>query len=338
MNHITMSELQARQGTLMVLLDNKYGPPIPRGLTVMPEKESLYATDVYFWEGWEDLVDVEQEARLPVLLAHTFILVRPDAIASRKIESILQWLRLNGYSVVDGVAVQLDRHQVRSLWLYQWNAALPERKGACDILMGACPSLLLLIRSMPGEDEIATRRFARQKGRADPKSSRPGDLRASMGHRSIMLSLIHSPDEPADFLREIAVVLPEKSRKSLLDRMLTGATRAEDELSSLAKRLYEGVAEHTLELEPSLARVERAAKNSMLTHSRASSDALGLIEDIRRGRRTDWRELFGLLDDCGALYDEWDRITIAGHIITMNSDNVRLLIPRVPEGNSSLMP
>lgn len=96
----------------MNFLQTLYGPPMPRGLTGMPEKEALYATDAYFWEGWEDLVDVAQESALAFLRTHAFILVRPDAIASRKIEPILQWLHLNGYSVVDAAALRPDHHQV----------------------------------------------------------------------------------------------------------------------------------------------------------------------------------------------------------------------------------
>jgi nucleoside diphosphate kinase len=296
----------------------------------MPEKEALYATDAFFWEGWEDLVEVAQESALAVLQAYSFILVRPDAIASRKIGPILQWLHLNGYSVTDATTLRPDRHQVRALWQYQWNAALPERKAACDILMSACPSLLLVIRPAAGGDETATRRFARQKGPADPKASRPGDLRASLGHKSIMLSLIHSPDEPADLIREIAILLPEAARKSLLRRMMAGTTWADDELSRLAQELYGHAPEHALELAQSLGRVEAAARKCQGTHARASSDAIGLIEDIRRHAKTDWREIFALLDGCGASYDEWDRITIAGHVISMNHGNVRLLIPRAP--------
>ncbi|MCW7536788.1 nucleoside-diphosphate kinase [Aquabacterium sp. A7-Y] len=322
----------------MIVLDNTYGPRMPGGLTVMREKEALYATDAYFWEGWEDLVDVAQDAALKVLLAHSYVLVRPDAIASRKLEPLLQWLRVNDYSVVDAVAVQLDRHQVRSLWQYQWNTALPERKAACDILMSACHSLLVSIRPAPSGNEIATRRFARQKGPADPKASRAGDLRGSLGHKSIMLSLVHSPDEPADLVREIAILLPERARKSLLQRMLTGATLPDDELSKLAKELYSSVPEHTLDLSQSLLRVETAARSRMHTCAGPSSNAIRLIEDIRHRTRTDWRDLFDLLDECEAPYDAWDRITIAGHITAMNHDNVKLLIPRAPADHATASP
>nr|WP_315463268.1 nucleoside-diphosphate kinase [uncultured Rhodoferax sp.] len=321
----------------MNLLDGKYGPPMPRGLTVMPEKEALYATDAYFWEGWEDLVEVAQESALAVLQTHSFILVRPDAIVSRKIEPILEWLRLNDYSVVGAAALQTDRHQVRSLWQFQWNAALPERKAACDILMGAGPSLMLLIRTASGEDEVATHRFAKQKGPADPKVSQQGGLRASLGHKSIMLSLIHSPDEPADLIREIGILLPEKTRKSFLRRMLSNATLGAGELSRLVGELYACAPKHELEFAQSLLRVEAAAKRHMDAQSQASREAVKLIEDMQRHVWADWRDLFDLLDESGTPYDEWDCITVAGHVIAMNHDNVKLLISRPSKETAQLL-
>jgi len=246
-------------------IDKRYGPEIPPNLTSMPEKAALYATDAYFWEGWEDLEEIAGASAAKLLHAHSLILFRPDAVAARRLRPALLWLPKNGFSVVASRQVSVDRHQVRALWEYQWNAALRERKDACDLLMRACPSLLVAIRTLEPTREPAACRFAMLKGSSNPVLREPGELRGLLNYKSRMLSFIHSPDEPADVVREVALLLEEKDRKGLFKTMNSSAGESADAVNALIDDLYAHVREHSLNLSMAVDRVEAAARRAIWT-------------------------------------------------------------------------
>src|SRR5690606_33266358 len=164
----------------------------------------------------------------------------------------------------------------------------------------------------------------------DPAQRQPGELRALLGHKSPMLALIHSPDEPADLVKEVAVLLPELERTSLFSTMLQRTAFAQRQAAQLMVDLYAHSPPHSLDWNESLERLETAAHQHIAGDDKDVQAAAKLFEQIRRGSRTDWRLLFEILDRHRTQYDEWDRITVAGHIITMNRDNMRVLIPRAP--------
>lgn len=319
-----------------MLLDKRYGQSFPSGLTVMPEKATLYSLDPHFWEGWEDLVCIAGSAAADRVRAHSLVLVRPDAVASRKAHVVLDWLAGHGFRLVACMPLQIDRHQVRSLWQYQWNVALRERRDACDALMSASPSVLLVMADEQPSGIPATQRFAGLKGASDPALRRPGDLRAELGHKSRMLSLVHSPDEAADFVREIAIFLPEQERKALFARMGTAASMSTAEARATVLALYREVPEHDLDLGGSVARVLAAADETLGPASaagpmQAERQAIDVqAVRIAGGMRTDWRELFRPLDRCRVPYAAWDRVVIAGHLAAMDAEGKRVLVDRPP--------
>jgi hypothetical protein len=179
----------------------------------------------------------------------------------------------------------------------------------------------------------ATQRFSERKGAADPALRRPDDLRAVLGHKSRMLSLVHSPDEAADFVREIAIFLPERARKSLFARMLDDHAMPAAEAHAAVAALYEQVPEHSLDFDAALARVLEAARAAAQAGPDAE-DGLGavgaLVERIRAGVRTDWRELFIPLERMGASYLPWDRVVIAGHMAAMDAAGKQVLLDHPP--------
>jgi nucleoside diphosphate kinase len=306
-----------------MVLDESYGPSLPAGLTQMPQKAVLYAMETYFWEGWEDLVGLAGDSAAAMLAAHSLVLLKPDALCSRKIETILQWLGENGFSVVDCMSVEVSRHQTRALWRYQWNTARRERKEALDALLAAAPSILLIIRSRLDAHMTAAQRFAQLKGPADAELQRPGDLRARLGTRTHLMNFVHSADEPADVARELAILLPTAERRRVVQRMLKGDDFPAHEAASLVARLYEKAPRHSLDLKESLARVEDAVRRTHAVPQRVAE----LIDRIRGGETANWRELFALLDDCGARYEPWDRITIAAYLANVAHEGVEFLIP-----------
>ncbi|WIH04871.1 nucleoside-diphosphate kinase [Xanthomonas translucens pv. graminis] len=304
-----------------MLLDGRYAPSFPDALTEMDSKALLYALDPYFWEGWEDLTAVAGTAACELAHTYSLVLLRPDSLAARKAEAVLDWLPDNGFVVVDCISLGVDRHQVRALWQYQWNNAIRERKEACDALMQSGPSLLLIIRSDTASvlPDSTAARFARLKGAADPALRRPGDLRLRLGHKSRMLSYLHSPDEPADFVRELAILLDSAQRRAVGKKITCVAPAVtSQQLAGMVASAYSQTAHNALDLAASLDRIQAVALSATEPTDRDRLSLLCLIDKARCGERVDWRDLFSLLDMRDAAYEPWDRITIAGHLIAMD--------------------
>ncbi|MCW7536793.1 hypothetical protein OOT46_02855 [Aquabacterium sp. A7-Y] len=309
-----------------MLLDESYGPAMPDGMTQMPQKAVLYAVETYFWEGWDDLVNLAGDSARTLLSAHSLVLVKPDALCCRKAEMILQWLDENGFSVVDCMSVEVSRHQTRALWRYQWNTARRDRKEALDALLAAVPSLLLIIRSRQDHHLSAAQRFTQLKGPADAELQRPGDLRARLGTRTHLMNFVHSADEPADVARELAILLPPLARRRVFQKMLQGAVCPADEVASLVVALYDKVRPHSLDLSESLARIEDAVRQMLAEQDPRRERVADLIDRIKLRKEASWRELFTLLDECGVRYEPWDRITIAAFLANVAHEGVAFLI------------
>ncbi|PXX60183.1 nucleoside diphosphate kinase [Nocardia tenerifensis] len=204
-------------------------------LTPQPEKVAAYAGDTYLLETVEQLdrlgVDAAKFAR-----QHSMLLLKPDAIVARSVEPTLEWLADNGFQVVSAVRVAVDRHFARALWYYAWNIASPERRRLADLLVGISDVLVLVVRGDDAELPVPVR-LTEAKGATDPRKRKPGELRHLLGRHSYLLNLVHSPDDPADVLRELAVYLDEPRRAKVIAEATAAADRSADALA-LASDLY----------------------------------------------------------------------------------------------------
>ncbi|WP_280401156.1 nucleoside-diphosphate kinase [Nocardia carnea] len=215
-----------RPGSLATLLE---------ALTPQPDKVRAYRSDTYVLES------VEQLARLGIdagafAARHSLLLLKPDAIIARAVEPTLKWLSANGFRVVDAAAIPVNRHLVRALWYYAWNIASPERRRLADLLAGISDCLLLVVSGPDGELPAPVR-LTEAKGPTDPRKREPGQLRYELGRHNFLLNLVHTPDDPADVLRELAIYFPENQRAQVITRAYTGANHAES-ARELADALY----------------------------------------------------------------------------------------------------
>ncbi|MFI5715957.1 nucleoside-diphosphate kinase [Nocardia sp. NPDC051750] len=216
----------ARPGTLTTLLTS---------LTPQREKVTAYLSDTYVLES------VEQLARLGIDAAgfarrHSLLLLKPDAIVARAVEPTLKWLADNGFRVVGAETVPVNRHLVRALWYFAWNIASPERRRLAELLAAISDALLLVV-SGTDDDVPAPIRLTEAKGPTDPRKRQPGHLRYQLGQHNFLLNLVHTPDDPADVLRELAIYFAENQRAEVIGRAYTGASHAET-ARELADALY----------------------------------------------------------------------------------------------------
>ncbi|MBF6097961.1 nucleoside-diphosphate kinase [Nocardia cyriacigeorgica] len=204
-------------------------------LTTQPQKVHAYVGDTYVRESVDQLdrsgVDAAKFAR-----QHSLLLLKPDAIVARAVEPTLEWLADNGFRVVDADRVTGDRLLARALWYYSWNIASTERRRLADLLVGICDVLVLVVAGPDAELPVPVR-LTDAKGPTDPRKRRPGELRHRLGQHSYLLNLVHSPDDPADVLRELAILFDEPRRGELISRAAAGADRSAD-ARQLAAELY----------------------------------------------------------------------------------------------------
>ncbi|MFI9505050.1 nucleoside-diphosphate kinase [Nocardia sp. NPDC052566] len=200
-----------------------------------PEKAAAYAEDTYVQETAEQLdrlgVDATKFTR-----EHSLLLLKPDAVVARAVRPTLEWLRDNGFRVVAARRLAADRHMIRALWYFAWNIASPERRRLADLLAGICDVLVLVVHADDGALPVPVR-FTEAKGATDPRKRRPGELRHLLGNHSYLLNLVHTPDDPADVLRELAIYFDERVRAAVIAEAGIGADRT-DEAAAIADDLY----------------------------------------------------------------------------------------------------
>lgn len=189
----------------------------PEWTTTLPAKARLFADDTYFAEGWQDAERLLGPSIEDYGRTHSYLLVKPEALLLGKLPTIRDWLSTNGWDVVAARPLRTNRHTLRGLWRYHWNAVTRQHKDVVDLLFAQSGSLFLLLRSGTAHAEPATQRLAAGKGPAKPAKRSAGELRALLGNHNAYLNFVHSPDEPADLFRELPVLFDATERARLLD-------------------------------------------------------------------------------------------------------------------------
>jgi nucleoside diphosphate kinase len=299
---------------------------IPEYLTAPPRKRELYAVDTYFREGLEDVMSLGEP--FSRWFSHNFalLLIKPDAVVTRRLRPIVDWVRQRGFQIAAATAVTFDRHRIRALWQYGLNAASRDRRDAADLYMTASESLVLILHS-PDRPEPASRLLSGLKGPADPARCRPGQLRYDLGSRNYQLNLVHAADDPADLVRELAVLYDYPARIAHLRALATRRDIA-GQPYDVIERLESGNPEVSLDLPEVLTDLERAAPRIGAGDADGSVRQLHrLIGQVRSGESRDWRRLLYLGDLVGPPVPVWHRIVIATHLLDPYVPGVASLLP-----------
>ncbi|MFE3742659.1 hypothetical protein [Streptomyces sp. NPDC059134] len=101
---------------------------------------------------------------------------------------------------------------MRALWAYMYQWATVERLWLLDALAALGPGLLVLMADEHGAQARvpASVRITEVKGSNDPGRRIPGFLREVAGSPNRVLTMVHSVDEPADVVRELAICCPTR--------------------------------------------------------------------------------------------------------------------------------
>ncbi|QIS10227.1 nucleoside-diphosphate kinase [Nocardia arthritidis] len=271
-------------------------------LTPQAEKVDAYVADTYLLETVDHLdrlgIDPAKFGR-----QHSLLLLKPDAIVARAVEPTLEWLADNGFQVVGAERVAVNRHVARALWYFAWNIASPERRRLADLLVGISDVLVLVVRAADAALPVSVR-LTEAKGPTDPRKRKPGELRHLLGRHSYLLNLVHSPDDPADTLREFAIYWDESRRGEVIARAEAGAdgtARARE----IAAELYAGTPARGFDRADALERIRRDITDGgapVPADLESDADCARLLYDA-------WA--------AGQQLDPWSVLVLGSHVLPM---------------------
>ncbi|MCP2330313.1 nucleoside-diphosphate kinase [Actinoalloteichus caeruleus] len=301
-------------------------------LTTLPAKVAAYADEIYFRETWDELSELVD--RVPDLLnGAVTVLFKPDAVVGRRIATCLDFLAEHGFRPVAARTLDFTRHMTREIWRFQGNAATLDRFRVIDALMSATPCLLVVFRNGgSSSNPPATVRLRNLKGNGYRGKKQPNGLRRVASSPLPMLSLIHSPDEPIDMIRELGIVLDVDARRELLTSV---AASWDGDATEVVRALADGLhaAHPAVTLDPD------AAREAVLGALRDSAEddltrSAQLVKALETGADPDltWPELVGALNDLPVPVPRWDLIMVASMVLRMNLPGVA---PHIPSDGSS---
>lgn len=300
--------------------------------TTDPDRRRLYPEDVYFREMAEQAGELDSQALRRILARGSFLLFKPEALAGRRIERALDYVAERGFEPLGALRVRIDPRTLREMWRYQLNAAPLSTVRAVDMIMAAADCLFVPMYDTYGPErtgESAAVRLSNLKG-----STR--DLNTDLGHGLLReeldctiqcLNFVHAPDEPADLLRELAVLFGWPDRAEPLRVLGTlPSRRARECVRREIQRLYATQPEHPLDLDAAVKALREAAHDDP---ARAEMTArLLLALEHRPGPESELLRLVDWLDYTPSRLGTWDRITLASYLVDkQSSDRMPLIGP-----------
>ena len=302
-------------------LDGADGAPVPWDrLTVQPRKRDLFALDFVADEAWIDIHRMLGGQALPALLNYTYLLIKPEATVRRCTDAVLRYLARHEFTPVAIRPLAVNRNASHHVWRYQWNAATCDRVRLTTFVNDRCRSLLILLRDDSASRIPASVRLWELKGSAHEARRTAGHLRSVVRMHNRMLGFVHTPDEPADLLREFGILLDDCDRQFLLKAILSDQRYQRhdhcDELHAEALRFEAGHAAHAVSPSEAAARLLAAG----------SDPVLQVVDAMRRRVNlplAEVRSAFGQLDDDAR---RWDFITIAAEVIAHDRHGVAPII------------
>jgi nucleoside diphosphate kinase len=302
-------------------------------LTVMPDKARAYAEETWAREAWEDLAEASGDP-LEFMHRQALLIIKPDAIAARATSAILDSVLAQRFRPAAVRTVAFHRHLMRSLWHYKFNVATPERLAIQDMLQSSCPNILVMLRDEEPDPSIpAAVRLTAFKGPSALARRRSEHLRSQLGVQNRLLSFVHTTDEPADLVRELAIFFPRAERRALIAEVLERNDRRVA-LDGAVRALEAAMAPHDLRLDTALIRIYELASEQ------AASDGCGdwarlaaLCASPASAHAAGWTALWPLLEPRLTLFDRWDVIALGAHLV---QEDLAGTLPRLGDADAAL--
>jgi nucleoside diphosphate kinase len=270
-----------------------------------PRKLERYARDIAFREAWTDLAACWGDEAEEILRRRAFVLFKPETVLMRRLEEASAELERHGFAPVLWRLVRLDRNLVRAVWRYELAEAPLATLAAVDVVATAGVCLLVGLRDdRPEPGRYASARLASLKGPTRQEERRPGQIRYRLRSPAVLLNFLHTPDEPADAVRELGVLFAADERLELFREL----REARDvSLQPAFAAAYAETPPHALDLDASLELL-----------AREHAPEADTISTLLRGGTADEElvvRLIRWLDTRAAGLPRPDRGVLAAHLI-----------------------
>jgi hypothetical protein len=288
----------------------------------MPEKRDAFAVDIYFREAWADFVACFGARTTEILSSLGLLTFKPDAIVGRRMRQTIDYLAEQGFEIVGVRDVEFSRLASRELWRYNWNFATLDRIHLSTRMYGATNTLLLIVRDLRCTGHVpGAVRLSALKGSAAAEKRAPHHLRTRLRSPHRLINFVHVADEPADIVRELAILLDTDGRHALLELLAAPADCTADALDAI-DRLERGYPEHDLDFDASLARRTTAC-------ALRPEQVRALQDAANRGRKLRWDKLSAVLPPTAEPIGLWDFICIGCWTLADEREGHPDLLPSV---------
>ena len=298
-------------------------------LTRTAAKAQLYERETYFREGLADAQDAFDDELEQGLRHSSMIMLKADGLAAGKLTAVVEFLQGNDFDVVSIEEILVTRTLWRELWRFQLTSATLDRLAVNDAVHPGRSALLLLLRSGPDHDLPGTVRLSGLKGSATLSAQAAGSLRDGLRQPNRVFSYVHVPDEPADLLRELGLLLEPEARRRGLAALASGRPTAEarSALDEALRRQAE--VDRSFEVGPAHERVVVAVHAGRDAGSVPPEVAARLLDHLAaadEGRPTSWGSFLRVAAETGLAADPWDLALIAATYVECDEPGARKVL------------
>lgn len=287
-------------------------------LTRIPKKAELFFQDSFFRENlYQSSKALDKSFEF---FCHNFalMLLRPDGIILNKGVTLLAETVKRGFEPIFFCPVHIDRMLLRELWRYPFTHASIDRIWTLEQLFGLMPAvLIMLVRRSKKSSIPAAVELSLMKGSTTPQKRRSSDLRSVLNIPNRILSFFHTSDEPADLIRELGILLENRSREKVYKII--------QKISKFPKLIYEYSDREALEglfmsIKKNHHEFRCRCQFKDFTCAVASQSDLFKRSD-RPVSLTLIEETVKTFEYCGCSNRTWVCVLLASHLVVPNDEN-----------------
>ncbi|MFV8907667.1 nucleoside-diphosphate kinase [Serratia fonticola] len=289
-------------------------------LTMQPEKLNAYYNDFVPEEAWRVLLSLYREDVRDFIFSHSFILLKPETISRRLSGRVISYLAQRGFAPIAITCVEVTRNIAHHIWRFQWNAATTDRVELTNLVNAQSPSVLIMLRDCESTTAPASVKLWRLKGSAHAERRQNDQLRSELGMHNRMLGFVHTPDEPADFVRELSILFNSSALRALL-RMCQLADQSFD---CLVEKCLQAVVE--IESRYTAHSVNPDEVIQRLSLSKEKNALSPILQSYSGGVPMSLECVFYHFRKYGLKRNSWDVLTIAAELIEHDKTGVSALL------------
>ena len=300
-------------------------------LTRIPTKASVYEREVYFRQGLQAFqsafgTDAVRRAHQTAILV-----VKPDGIRSGKVPVVLEFLATHGFEVLASANTDMSGKTWRELWRYQLTSATLDRLAINDFLFRE-PALLLLLQCTRQDSILpASVRLSGLKGPSNMVDQADDCLRKQAGQANRILSCVHIADEPADIIREVALLLPPACNPGDLRSMLSGgAGPAQD--ANIQAAIKSGQ-DQPIDFDLAAACKRLEAQLALGGDNADAKRAMQIVQNAGQGDKISFIELVDRLQNSRLAFEIWDMVIVGSYAMVYDEPGHDKLIKNPVAGS-----